>query len=144
MNLPIYPNELQVLARLFKEAGFTLYGVGGMVRNPLLGYPISDMDISSAMRPDAVMGLCKNEGLACIPKGIAFGMVEVHIGECKFEHTTFRADIYGQGGGHRPIEVAFSDTMEEDAFRRDFTVNAIYRDLLSRDRKSTRLNSSHT
>ena len=125
------PTELQALARLFQEAGFSLYGVGGMVRNPLLGLPISDMDIASALRPEDVIALCEKNGLLCVPKGIAFGMVEIHVGEHAFEHTTFRADIYGPGGGHRPAAVTFSDTLETDAFRRDFTVNALYRDLTS-------------
>lgn len=125
------PTELTTLARLFQKAGFSLYGVGGMVRNPLLGLPISDMDIASGLRPEAVLALCKENGLACVPKGIAFGMVEVHMGSLAFEHTTFRADTYGPGGGHRPTAVHFSDTVEADAFRRDFTVNALYRDLTS-------------
>lgn len=127
----VVPTELAAVARLFQEAGFSLYGVGGMVRNPLLGLPVSDLDIASAMRPDAVMALCKAQGITCVPKGIAFGMVELHVGGYAFEHTTFRADTYGPGGGHKPVAVAFSDTVEADAFRRDFTVNALYRDLIS-------------
>lgn len=126
------PTELVCLARAFAEAGVRLYGVGGMVRNPLLGLPVSDMDITSALRPEGVMALCRDKGLACVPKGLAFGMVEIHAGACVFEHTTFRADTYGPGGGHRPTAVAFSDTVEADAFRRDFTVNALYQDILGR------------
>ncbi len=129
MHETYLPTELQTLARLFQEAGFSLYGVGGMVRNPLLGLAISDWDVTSALRPNGVMALCKEKGLSCVPKGIDFGMVEVHVGKKKFEHTTFRADTYAPGGGHRPVAVAFSDTVEADAFRRDFTVNALYRDL---------------
>lgn len=124
------PTELVCLARAFAEAGVRLYGVGGMVRNPLLGLPVSDMDITSDLRPEGVMALCRDKGLACVPKGLAFGMVEIHAGACVFEHTTFRADTYGPGGGHRPTAVAFSDTVEADAFRRDFTVNALYQDIL--------------
>ncbi|NCB31063.1 MAG: HD domain-containing protein [Clostridia bacterium] len=129
MQEQTYPTELAELARLFQEAGFSLYGVGGMVRNPLLGLPISDMDVTSAMRPEAVRLLCKEKSIRCVPTGMAFGMVELHVAGYKFEHTTFRADTYGPGGGHRPEAVTFSDTVEADAFRRDFTVNALYRDL---------------
>ena len=52
------PNELTTLARLFADAGFPLYAVGGMVRNALLGLPVHDMDITSAMRMEDVRTLC--------------------------------------------------------------------------------------
>lgn len=129
MQTQPYPTELASLARLFQEAGFSLYGVGGMVRNPLLGLPISDMDVASAMRPEEVLALCREKGIRCVPIGLRFGTVELHTDGHRFEHTTFRADTYGPGGGHKPTAVAFSDTVEADAFRRDFTVNALYRDL---------------
>ena len=125
------PGALVQLARDFQEAGVRLYGVGGMVRNPRLGLPISDMDITSALRPERVLALCQGKGYGVVKKGLAFGMVEIHLGGCAFEHTTFRADTYGPGGGHRPTAIAFSDTVEADAFRRDFTVNALYQDLLT-------------
>ena len=119
------PGALVQLARDFQEAGVRLYGVGGMVRNPRLGLPISDMDITSALRPERVLALCEGKGYGVVKKGLAFGMVEIHLGGYAFEHTTFRADTYGPGGGHRPTAIAFSDTVEADAFRRDFTVNAM-------------------
>lgn len=125
------PGALVQLARDFQEAGVRLYGVGGMVRNPRLGLPISDMDITSALRPEGVLALCEGKGYGVVKKGLAFGMVEIHLGGYAFEHTTFRADTYGPGGGHRPTAIAFSDTVEADAFRRDFTVNALYQDLLT-------------
>lgn len=125
------PGALVQLARDFQEAGVRLYGVGGMVRNPRLGLPISDMDITSALRPEGVLALCQGKGYGVVKKGLAFGMVEIHLGGYAFEHTTFRADTYGPGGGHRPTAIAFSDTVEADAFRRDFTVNALYQDLLT-------------
>lgn len=125
------PPCLTRLAMLFEEAGHTLYAVGGFVRNSLLGLPVSDLDICSAMRPDAVINLCKEHDLSTVLKGIDFGMVEIHIDGMKLEHTTFRSDTYDAGGAHRPESVRFSDTLEEDAFRRDFSVNALYLDILS-------------
>jgi len=129
-SIPL-PTELLELARAFRGAGFVLYGVGGMVRNPLLGLPVSDMDVTSAMRPDDVIALADGLGLRTLDIGKRFGMVALCIGPLRFEHTTFRADSYPPGGGHRPSSVAFSDTLEEDAFRRDFTVNALYVNILS-------------
>lgn len=123
--------ELNTLARLVRERGCELFVVGGHVRNTLLGFRISDTDITSALTPDEMTGLCEKAGFKVVPKGVDFGMVEIHIGDKSYEHTTFRADSYGEGGSHRPQSVAFSKTPEEDAFRRDFTVNALYASVLT-------------
>ncbi|OQB25454.1 MAG: CCA-adding enzyme [Firmicutes bacterium ADurb.Bin182] len=128
------PAAIKELARLFQNAGARLYAVGGMVRNPLLGLPVSDVDVCSSLRPDSVRSLCENNGLRMVPKGIDYGTVEIMVGDGKgtigVEHTTFRGDTYAPGGSHRPSAVSFSDSPEEDAFRRDFTVNALYLDIL--------------
>ena len=123
--------ELKRLARLVRCRGAELFVVGGHVRNTLLGLPISDTDVTSRLRPDEMLALCAEAGFKVVPKGIAFGMVEVHIGDKKYEHTTFRADKYAEGGAHRPTAVEFSDSPLKDAFRRDFTVNALYASVLT-------------
>ena len=123
--------ELNTLAELVRDKGAELFVVGGHVRNVLLGLRISDTDITSALTPDEMTVLCERAGFKVVPKGVDFGMVEVHIGERSYEHTTFRSDSYGEGGAHRPDSVSFSKTPEEDAFRRDFTVNALYAGVLS-------------
>ena len=125
------PSELITLAKLMDSEGFPLYAVGGLVRNSLLSLPVGDIDICSAMEPNAVIELCALHGFTVVPKGIDFGMVEVHIGEYRFEHTTFRSDTYAEGGAHRPSAIRFSASPEEDAFRRDFSVNALYYGVLS-------------
>lgn len=125
------PQELFRLAELFTRLGVSLYAVGGLVRNSLLGLRITDIDICSAAPPDKVIDLCRRNGLSVVPKGIDFGMVEIHAGEHHFEHTTFRSDSYAEGGAHKPSSVRFSSSLEEDAFRRDFSVNALYFDILS-------------
>ena len=51
------------LAQLFAAAGHTLYGVGGMVRNPLLGLPVTDNDVTSSMTPGEVMAMCRDKGI---------------------------------------------------------------------------------
>ncbi len=127
------PAGLTQLAAAFASEGARLYAVGGLVRNSLLGLPVSDIDVCSLLRPDAVLALAKAHGWRCIVKNAAFGTVELHACGLSAEHTTFRSDSYGAGGAHRPEEVAFSDTPEEDAARRDFTVNAMYLDILSGD-----------
>ena len=126
-----FENELCELAQRTAERGARLFVVGGRVRNALLGLPVSDTDVTSALRPDEMTCLAREAGWKVVPKGAAFGMVEVHIGDRTYEHTTFRRDKYAEGGAHRPTAVTFSDTPDEDAFRRDFTVNALYADVLA-------------
>ena len=63
------------LAQLFAAAGHTLYGVGGMVRNPLLGLPVTDNDVTSSMTPGEVMAMCRDKGIKYLDIGAAFGMV---------------------------------------------------------------------
>lgn len=130
-EIPI-PGPLMSLAKLWAQAGATLYGVGGIVRNALLQLPPSDLDICSQMMPDAVVELCEKNRIRCIAKAIEFGTVELHYGGLSFEHTTFRGqEKYGPGGGHRPERVKLGAGLEADAFRRDFTCNALYVDILS-------------
>ncbi len=119
------------LARAFAARGAELYVVGGHVRNTLLGLPVSDTDITSRLRPDEVKAVCMGMGLKTVDKGIAFGMVEIHANGKAYEHTTFRADKYAEGGAHRPQSIAFAESPYEDAFRRDFTVNALYCSVLT-------------
>ena len=126
-----FPPELTKLARLFQDAGAALHAVGGLPRNAQFDLPPSDMDICSVLRPDAVESLCKENDIKCIQKAPQFGTSELHMNGLKFEHTTFRGDAYGPGGTHRPEAVYFSESIEEDAFRRDFTCNALYVNILT-------------
>ncbi|MDD4074862.1 MAG: HD domain-containing protein [Eubacteriales bacterium] len=121
-----FPLELLALARFFYEAGTVLYAVGGQVRNQLLGYPVRDRDICSAMTPDKVMEMCEKRSLRYVPQGVEFGTVLLCPGNEAYEHTTFRRDVYEIGGAHKPKSVAFGESLSQDAFRRDFTVNALY------------------
>ncbi len=121
------PNILggaKVLA-LLTDAGFLAYVVGGPVRNALLGEPVSDTDIATSARPEQVIELADRAGLKVVPTGIDHGTVTVVDGGEGFEVTTFRRDVETDG---RRAVVAFADTIEEDALRRDFTMNALYAD----------------
>jgi len=134
-NIPVAP-ELAYLGELFKSAGARLYAVGGMIRSPLVGQKITDIDTCSRLRPEEVIFLCEKHGLSYVPKGIQYGTVEIHVKQedgSRFitEHTTFRKDEYGSGGFHHPEHVEFADSLTQDAYRRDFTVNALYLDVLS-------------
>ncbi len=116
------PATQKVCAAL-TEAGAQALFVGGCVRNALLGEPVSDIDIATDAPPERVMQLARKAGLKAIPTGIDHGTITVVCHGIAHEITTFRRDV--QTDGRRAV-VAFSDKVEEDAARRDFTMNAIY------------------
>lgn len=128
VTIPI-PANLAPVAQLFRAAGVPVYAVGGMVRNSLLGLPPSDMDICSGLTPAQVESLCAGTEVRVIPKALEFGTVELHAFGAVVEHTTFRKESYRCGGAHRPERVELAGTLETDAFRRDFSVNALYAEL---------------
>lgn len=116
-------NETQTMLHLLTGAGHRALVVGGCVRDALLGAPVGDVDISTDALPDAVMALARAAGLKVIPTGIDHGTVTVVAGGVPYEITTFRRDVETDG---RRAVVAFSDRIEEDALRRDLTMNALY------------------
>ncbi len=128
VTIPI-PEQLAPVVRIFAGAGVPAYAVGGIVRNALLGAPPSDLDICSRLSPDELSRLCAGTDVRVVPKAVEFGTVELHAGGACVEHTTFRTEHYRRGGAHRPERVLLGGTMETDADRRDFTVNALYADL---------------
>lgn len=99
--------------------------VGGAVRNALLGEAVEDIDIATDALPERVIALAGAAGLRTVPTGIAHGTVTVIADGEGFEVTTFRRDVATDG---RRAVVAFSDRIEDDAARRDFTMNALYAD----------------
>lgn len=117
--------SVQRVLGLLAEAGHAGFAVGGCVRDALLERPVSDVDIATSATPEEIMELAKAKGLKAIPTGIEHGTVTVVSDGAAFEVTTFRKDIETDG---RRAVVAFSDSMEEDAKRRDFTMNALYAD----------------
>ncbi|MBO9452391.1 CCA tRNA nucleotidyltransferase [Tropicibacter sp. R16_0] len=116
------PATQKVCAALTDGGAQALF-VGGCVRNALLNAPVSDIDISTNVHPERVMELAKAAGIKAVPTGIEHGTVTLVQGGEPFEITTFRRDV--ETDGRRAI-VAFAETIEEDAARRDFTMNAIY------------------
>ncbi|MFH5773063.1 CCA tRNA nucleotidyltransferase [Paracoccus sp. NGMCC 1.201697] len=118
------PALRRVLAAL-SDAGHQALVVGGAVRNALLGEPIADVDIATSALPDDTRRLTEAAGLRAVPTGAEHGTITVVADSKGFEVTTFRRDVETDG---RHAVVAFSDRIEEDALRRDFTMNALYAD----------------
>lgn len=121
----LYEPTAQALLAELGAAGHEAYFVGGCVRNALLALPVSDLDISTVALPEQVIKAAKALGLKTVPTGIEHGTVTVVGGAEPLEVTTFRKDVETDG---RRATVAFADRLEDDAARRDFTMNALYAD----------------
>ena len=115
----------QAVCNILTKNGKQAFFVGGCVRNALMGIPVTDIDMATNAKPQDVMKLARNAGLKVIPTGINHGTVTVMSNNIPHEITTFRKDINPDG---RHATVMFSETIEEDAKRRDFTMNALYAD----------------
>ncbi|MEZ5995673.1 MAG: CCA tRNA nucleotidyltransferase [Hyphomonadaceae bacterium] len=99
--------------------------VGGCVRNTLMGRQIDDIDIATQLTPGEATGVAAKAGFAAHPTGIEHGTVTIVVNHKPFEVTTLRRDVSTDG---RRATVAFTESWEEDAARRDFRMNALYAD----------------
>jgi poly(A) polymerase len=97
--------------------------VGGCVRNTLIGRPVDDIDIATVLTPDAVTAALKAAKLKAVPTGVEHGTVTAVSESRPFEITTLRRDVSTDG---RRAVVAFTTDWNEDAQRRDFTLNSLY------------------
>ncbi len=114
---------VQAVCSVLQTAGYQVYFVGGCVRNSLLKMPVSDLDLTTDAPPDIVLALYEQVGMKTIPTGIEHGTVTVVQDGIPFEITTFRQDVETDG---RHAKIAFSTSINDDARRRDFTMNALY------------------
>jgi putative nucleotidyltransferase with HDIG domain len=113
------------VVRELQEHGYVAYFAGGCIRDALLNIPPKDIDIATSANPEQVRALFHRT----IPVGIQFGVVRVRVAEMEFEVATFRSDGIYLDGRH-PSAIRFS-TPEQDAARRDFTINGMFYDPLS-------------
>ena len=127
----ISENALKVLYRL-KSGGYESFMVGGGVRDLLLGREPKDFDVATNARPEEVHALFRN----CRIIGRRFRLAHVQFGREIVEVATFRANrpvddlhMRDHGGNGRILRDNTYGTLEEDAFRRDFSVNALYYDI---------------
>ena len=111
-----------MVVETLRRHGYTAYFAGGCVRDRLLCVPAKDFDVATDARPDAVQTLFSRT----IPVGVQFGVCLVVVNGQQVEVATFRAD--GRYlDGRRPATVRFT-TAQEDARRRDFTINGMFYD----------------
>ena len=121
---------LDALLDALDVAGGKARFVGGAVRDGLLGLPVNDLDIATTIDPHEVVDRLKTAGIKAVPTGIDHGTITAVIGGWPVEITTLRRDVSTDG---RRATIAYTDDWREDAARRDFTINALYADPLTRE-----------
>ena len=123
--------NLKEFAKLTEAAGHKTYVVGGYVRNSLMGISLNDVDIAGSMPVEDVETICGMAGFHTDIINKKLGTIQIIKDSDRFEYTTFRQEVYDDSGKHKPDEVKFVTEPKQDAVRRDFTINAMYYDILN-------------
>ena len=124
--LPMERTAREIVTRL-RDCGHVAYFAGGSVRDLVRGETPKDIDIATDARPEAVQKIFSRTYAV----GAHFGVIVVLENEFQFEVATFRSDeVYIDG--RRPTAVHFSSP-EEDAKRRDFTINGMFFDPIAEE-----------
>jgi poly(A) polymerase len=118
----VLENKAVRIVRRLAEAGHRALFAGGCVRDMLRGEEPHDYDVATDATPEEVQALFERT----VAVGIQFGVIVVVLGDDQFEVATFRTDE-GYSDGRHPDAVHFADA-EDDAQRRDFTINALFYD----------------
>jgi poly(A) polymerase len=113
----------RLLGERFTAAGRQLYLVGGSVRDAFLDAWTKDLDFATDARPAEIVDLLTGWADNVFRVGEAFGTIAATRGGELYEVTTFRSDVYREES--RKPRVEFSDDIDTDLSRRDFTVNAM-------------------
>ncbi len=120
-HLPIA--QLRHLHQLYQSLNSDIRLVGGCVRDTILGRPVLDIDLATPLPPDEGIALLKAHGIQVIATGLQHGTITAVVNHRPYEITTLRRDVETYG---RHADVAFSTSWQEDAMRRDFTINGLY------------------
>jgi len=118
-------SAVDALAQLFREGGYRLYLVGGVVREAVAGKfdALTDLDCTTDAHPPEVRRIVDSLATAVWTQGERFGTIGCTVGDRDYEITTHRADYY-LSDSRKPL-VTFGDDVAADLARRDFTVNAM-------------------
>jgi poly(A) polymerase len=114
------------IVKTLQTAGFQAVYAGGVVRDMIMNVPCNDIDVATSAKPEEIEKLFDK----CILTGKNFGVINVVIDNKEIEVATFRSDSK-TGDGRRPDSISFC-SMQEDAQRRDFTINGIFFDPISK------------
>ena len=121
-----YFNTAKQIFICFQNQNYKLKLVGGCVRKLITEEKIDDMDIAINIEPEKIKKVLVEQKIKFVETGITHGTITVLINDFKFEITSLRKDISTDG---RHAKVEFTSNWEQDAQRRDFTINAIYSDI---------------
>lgn len=121
------PPQVLKLCQFYKDKGYKAYVVGGSLRDLLMEKKVTDWDIAVSAKPQETLKFFRK----VIPTGLKHGTVTVLFQGLKFEVTTLRGETTYSDGRH-PDKVEFIDDIVEDLARRDFTINAIAYDPVSK------------
>lgn len=116
------PKEVKYALNLLERAGFEAYMTGGCVRDYVMGMPPKDYDITTSALPEETKGVF--EDFTVVETGIKHGTVTVVMGGIPLEITTYRTEGEYMDNRH-PSSVSFTRSLQDDAARRDFTMNAM-------------------
>lgn len=118
------PDSIKPIFQAFQASGYECFLTGGSVRDLVLNRPIHDYDFSTNANTKQITEICYKAKWKAIPTGVDHGTTTIVTDFGSFETTTFRSD-FDHDGRRAKIKTA-GVTIEEDAARRDFTVNAMY------------------
>jgi tRNA nucleotidyltransferase/poly(A) polymerase len=121
------PYSIMKIYIIFKHHGYSLYVVGGAVRDAWLRKSPKDFDLATDALPDAVEKLLTEIGVPTVATGKSFGVINAFLDADEYEIATFREEA-GYSDSRRPDEVKFS-TIDKDVERRDLTMNALFYDI---------------
>ena len=120
----VFGSELKELMRLLSSSGKECYIVGGAVRDLLLGYKkFKDIDLTTSLSVEQLKQIFDQNQIRFDDRALKYGCLTVRNKKRNFQITSFRKDIRTFG---RAADIEFIENIEEDAKRRDFTINAIY------------------
>tara|TARA_B100001971_G_scaffold24148_1_gene18781 strand:- start:172 stop:1461 length:1290 start_codon:yes stop_codon:yes gene_type:complete len=121
-----YFNTAKQIFICFQNQNYKLKLVGGCVRKLITEEKIDDMDIAINIEPEKIKKVLVEQKIKFVETGIKYGTITALINDFKFEITSLRKDLSTDG---RHAKVEFTSNWEQDAQRRDFTINAIYSDI---------------
>jgi poly(A) polymerase len=96
--------------------------IGGCVRDAILDIEFTDIDLATTLIPEAVIEILTSNSIKVLPTGISHGTVTAVLNDKQYQITTLRRDVACDG---RRAEIIYTDDWQEDAARRDFTINAM-------------------
>lgn len=117
-------NNVLKIFKIVRQHGGVVRFVGGAVRDALVGINASNLDLSTDLSPDELAEACEDAGIRTVPIGLKIDTLGVVLGNHLLEISSLRK----QNKDKKNREIEFTDNWEEDASRRDLTINAVYAD----------------